>query len=79
MEDINNIMQLKLNRQDYYAVMFETGYLFSLQLVNTLVFKVMCCGGAVGGDTVLQVGKSRVRFPVISLEFFIDIVFPAAL
>jgi hypothetical protein len=30
-------------------------------------------GGAVGWGTALQVGRSRVRFPMISLKFFIDI------
>jgi len=29
--------------------------------------------------TALQAGRSRVRFPMVSLEFFIDIVLPAAL
>ena len=29
--------------------------------------------------TALQVGGSRVRFPMVSLEFFIDIILPAAL
>jgi hypothetical protein len=33
----------------------------------------------VGWDTVLQAGRSRVRFPMVSLEFFIDIILPAAL
>jgi hypothetical protein len=36
-------------------------------------------GSAVGLGTALQVGKSRVRFPMMSLEFFIDIILPAAL
>ena len=36
-------------------------------------------GGAVGWGTALQVGRSRVRFPMVSLEFFIDIILPAAL
>jgi len=31
-------------------------------------------GGAFGWDTALQVGRSRVRFPMVSLEFFIDII-----
>jgi hypothetical protein len=35
--------------------------------------------GAVGWGTELQVGRSRVRFPVESLEFFIDMILPAAL
>jgi hypothetical protein len=35
-------------------------------------------GSAVDLGTALQVGRSRVRFP-ISLDFFIDIILPAAL
>ena len=29
--------------------------------------------------TVLQAGRSRVRFPMVSLEYFIDIILPVAL
>ena len=36
-------------------------------------------GGAVGRGTSLQAERSRVRFPMVSLEFFIDIILPAAL
>jgi hypothetical protein len=36
-------------------------------------------GGAVGSVTAPQAGRSRVRFPTVSLEFFIDIILPAAL
>jgi len=36
-------------------------------------------GGAVGSDTALQGGSSLVRFPMVSLEFFIDIIPLAAL
>ena len=36
-------------------------------------------GGAVGWSTALQVGRSRVRFPMVSLQFFTDIILPAAL
>ena len=36
-------------------------------------------GGAVGWGTALQVRRSRVRFPMVSLEFFIDIILLAAL
>jgi hypothetical protein len=36
-------------------------------------------GCAVGWGTTLQAGRSRVRFPIVSLEFFIDIILPAAL
>jgi hypothetical protein len=41
--------------------------------VNTL--KDGARGGAVGSGTALQAGKSRVRFPMVSLDFFIDISF----
>jgi hypothetical protein len=36
-------------------------------------------GSAVGWGTALQAGKSRVRFSMESLLFFIDIILPAAL
>jgi hypothetical protein len=35
-------------------------------------------GGAVGWNTALQAGRSRFRFPTVSLEFFNDIILPAA-
>ena len=65
----------------------------SLLALYVCVFLIQCCwsdllkigrtwsgarGGAVGWDTALQAGRSRVRFPMVSLEFFFDI-FPAAL
>jgi hypothetical protein len=36
-------------------------------------------GGAVCWGTVLQAGMLRVRFAMVSLEFFIDIILPATL
>ena len=36
-------------------------------------------GGAVGWGTVLQAGRSGVQFPMVSLEFFVDIILPATL
>jgi len=36
-------------------------------------------GGAVGWGTALQAGRSRVRFPMVSLDSFIDIILQAAL
>jgi hypothetical protein len=35
--------------------------------------------GAVGWGTALQTGRPRVRFSMVSLEFFVDIILPAAL
>jgi len=36
-------------------------------------------GGAVHWGLALQAGKLRVRFPMVSLEYSIDIILPAAL
>jgi hypothetical protein len=36
-------------------------------------------GGAVGRGTALQGGRSRVRFPMQSLEFYSDLILPVAL
>jgi len=36
-------------------------------------------GGAVDWGTALQVGRSRVWFVMVSLEFFIDVILPATL
>jgi hypothetical protein len=54
-------------------------YLFShftneilMQLLHTYI-------GVRGGTVVLHAGRSRVRFPMVSLEFFIDIILPTAL
>ena len=42
-------------------------------------YSVLLRGDAVGWGTALQAGRSRVRFPMVSFEFFIDIILPAAL
>ena len=36
-------------------------------------------GGEDGSGTALQAGGSQVRLPMVSLEFFIDIIIPVAL
>ena len=36
-------------------------------------------GGAFGWGPALQTGRSRIRFAMVSLEFFIDIILPVAL
>jgi hypothetical protein len=36
-------------------------------------------GSVVGSDTALQAGRLRVRFPMRSLDFSIDLILPAAL
>ena len=49
------------------------------QLLALLYMKFGDRGGPVGWGTALQVRRSRFRFPMVSLEFFIDIILLAAL
>jgi hypothetical protein len=53
----------------------------SLLLLSLLLLILLlgACDGAVGWGTALQAGRSRVRFPTVSLEFFNDIILPATL
>jgi len=46
--------------------------------IEEAYFDIMGCRWARCG-TALQVGMSRVRFPMVSLEFSIDIILPATL
>ena len=41
------------------------------RITYTTLYKIL--------DTALQAGSSRGEFPMVSLEFFIDIILPAAL
>jgi hypothetical protein len=43
-----------------------------------LYFMLVVHGDAVGGSTALKVGRTRVRFPMGSLGFFIDLILLAA-
>ena len=52
----------------------------SVRTVNTVCpTNKKALGGAVGKGTALQTGRSRVRFPMVSLQFFIEIILPTAL
>jgi hypothetical protein len=50
-----------------------------LLLLLLLLLLLEARGSVVGWGTMLQVGKSRVRFPMRSLDFSIDLILPAAL
>jgi len=49
------------------------------QIIIILYKYLFSRGGTVGWSTALQARTSRFRFPMVSLEFFIDIILPAAL
>ena len=64
-------------------ILLRDGKLISVQY-SPVIFRVNYSSwGArsepVGWGTVLQAGRSWVRFPLVSLEFFIKLIFPAAL
>jgi hypothetical protein len=45
----------------------------------TYWISVEVCGGVVEWDTVRQAGRSRVRFPMTSLDFYSDPILPGAM
>ena len=53
-------------------------FMCSSTLLLSLGSKWGVRGGAFGGITALQTGRSRVPFPMGSLEFFVDLIRPAA-
>jgi hypothetical protein len=64
------------------SLRFKTKLKLSTHFCNILQHKFNwghAAGSVVGWDTALQVVRPRVRSPMQSLEFFIDITFPAAL
>jgi hypothetical protein len=46
--------------------------------LGPLLLLIGARGSAVGRGTALQAGRSRVQFPMVSLEFFIDIILSPA-
>jgi len=69
-------------RHSFYANFKSSKYLvFKSQLLprrRACTFTVVH-GGAGGRGTALQTGRSRVRFPMVSLEIFIDVILQPAL
>jgi len=59
--------------------MGHTGPVMGLLYLLLLYIYIGARGGAVGCGTALQAGRSRVRFLVMSLEFFLDKILPVAL
>ena len=61
----------KLHLELLYQALVGSPYL--MKITNMVVLYIGGArGGAIGWRNALQVGRSRVRFPMVSLEFFID-------
>ena len=48
-------------------------------ILQYALFTLGARDGVVGWGTALEAGGSRVRFLMVSVEFFMDLIFPAAL
>ena len=59
--------------------MAQTSFSYSSSKLCCLQDHTGARGGAVGSGTALQARRLRVQFPMVSMEFFIDIILPAAL
>jgi hypothetical protein len=59
--------------EDHVLLKYDAVFCYS-----DLLYYVGTRGGAVGRGTALQAIRSRLRFPTVSLEFFIDKI-PSAL
>jgi hypothetical protein len=58
------------------------GEMIEVVLYSSLILRtpnMSLRAGAVGWGTALQTGRSRVRFPMESLEYFSDLILPVAL
>ena len=69
MEEVEQLTAVKLTRQLLYYKVNEMEHSGGM----------MVCGVIPRRHTALQTGRSRVGFPIVSFEFFIDLIFPAAL
>ena len=58
---------------------FWQHYKMSPHSFSTRTAFITARGGPVGGGTAMKAGRLRVRFPMVSLQFSIDIVLPAVL
>ena len=68
-----------LKRRNFSLIITACSYsILDIQVFIYLFIYGGAHGGAVGWGIALQVGRSRVRFPMWSLEFFIEIILPAA-
>ena len=73
-------VQIPITQQCYHLTYRKRNKFQQHNNINYLTYiKHGVRGGAVGWGTALQTGRSRVRLPLESLEFFSDLLLPVAL
>ena len=84
---LQNCLYLSQKQQEISAVVSVINFVYAA-CCCTAAYQEVCTrmrwgsgahGAAVGSSTALQTGRSRVRLPIVSLEFFIDIILQVAL
>jgi uncharacterized membrane protein YhaH (DUF805 family) len=61
------------------GVWAPSNYYYFIIIIIIIIIIIGGLGGAVGWGTALQTERSRVRFPMVSVDFFIDIILLVAL
>jgi len=75
-----SLLKVALFLCKYLFAFFQTNVFIAACYLSCRIANLMLTvRDAVGWGTALQAGRSRVPFPTVSLEFFIDIILPAAL
>jgi hypothetical protein len=74
-EDVRGERTCLSNEKNLYST--RPDHLNVFELLILIIFGIR--GSAVGWGTALYAGRSRVRFPMESLEFFSDLILPVAL
>jgi hypothetical protein len=61
----------------YILYLFLETFMYKLRLLEYTIVGVH--GGAIGWGIAPQAGRSPVRFPIVLLEFFFDVILPSAI
>jgi hypothetical protein len=75
----NMLKQNCFTRLQFLPLLWKPNVHFHSQKISRLYLIMKLTRWRSGWGTALQTGRSRDRFPMVSLEFYINIILPAAL